>query len=413
MFVYPLFQTPPYVQTSPICPPCSPGYLYVLGLHVTWGCGTLQMFGHPPYFGHPPCSPVHMYIVEGIYMRYRKYTPYVGGLGNQHICQAFWCLSVHPLHVYSASSCTFLVVYCVSSPYHHVYDYYSSCDCGVFWHVISFTGYHGSLFNGASYNIGSALCGSATTIDTKMSWKCYWPCLCATAATSIFDASSGLCQLCHGFSTGRFLFKVELPTILYIICLVSVLVSAFCFLVPCWMQYSALEVPLLGFAPLQPLGGYLWQAYVQLINGHQPTLTMHWVVAPSTALSKKEPSATQSAIPQPSHLYGGADSFGGLAESHLIPPPSLHGGEGSSFLGLVPSDNMVYFESVIGIKPGDSGVVIRYQIDEFTGTWSAEQSVAHSHIYPQFTDKVSSLTHFPLELGCEDYSCLDQAMADF
>ena len=26
---------------------------------------------------------------------------------------------------------------------------------------------------------------------------------------------------------------------------------------------------------------------------------------------------------------------------------------------------------------------------------------------------VSSLTHFPLELGCEDYSFLDQAMADF
>ena len=26
-------------------------------------------------------------------------------------------------------------------------------------------------------------------------------------ATSIFDASSGLCQLCYGFSTGRFLFQ--------------------------------------------------------------------------------------------------------------------------------------------------------------------------------------------------------------
>ena len=40
-----------------------------------------------------------------------------------------------------------------------------------------------------------------------MLWRCYWPCLCATAATSIFNASSGLCQLCHGFSTGRFLFQ--------------------------------------------------------------------------------------------------------------------------------------------------------------------------------------------------------------
>ena len=39
--------------------------------------------------------------------------------------------------------------------------------------------------------------------------------------------------------------------------------------------------------------------------------------------------------------------------------------------------------------------------------------MACSHIYPGLTGKVSSLTHFPLELGCEDYSFLDQAVADF
>ena len=39
--------------------------------------------------------------------------------------------------------------------------------------------------------------------------------------------------------------------------------------------------------------------------------------------------------------------------------------------------------------------------------------MAHSNIYPGFTGKVSSLTHFPLELGCEDCSFLDQVMADF
>ena len=35
------------------------------------------------------------------------------------------------------------------------------------------------------------------------------------------------------------------------------------------------------------------------------------------------------------------------------------------------------------------------------------------HIYPGFTGKVSSLTDFPLQLGCEGYSFLDQAVADF
>ena len=42
------------------------------------------------------------------------------------------------------------------------------------------------------------------------------------------------------------------------------------------------------------------------------------------------------------------------------------------FPGLVPSDDAVDSDSVMGIKPGDSGVVIGYQVDEFTCTWSAE-----------------------------------------
>ena len=65
------------------------------------------------------------------------------------------------------------------------------------------------------------------------------------------------------------------------------------------------------------------------------------------------------------------------------------------------------------IKFGDSGVVIGYQVDGFTCTWSAEQFIAHSHMYPGFTGKVLSLTYFPLEPGCEDYSFLGKAMADF
>ena len=68
--------------------------------------------------------------------------------------------------------------------------------------------------------------------------------------------------------------------------------------------------------------------------------------------------APQSADPQPFHLYGGAYNFGHLAEIHPIPPSSLHGGKGSSFSGLVPSDDMIDSESAMGIKPGDSSVVI-------------------------------------------------------
>ena len=178
------------------------------------------------------------------------------------------------------------------------------------------------------------------------------------------------------------------------------------------MPYSHLGAQLLGFTSLQPLSLYPWQAYVQHGDGHQPTPGMCRVATTSTMLNRGEPYATPSAVSQPSHLYGGAYNFWGMAE-HPILPPSLHGGEGSSFPGLVPSNDSVYSESVMGIKPGESGVMIGYQVDEFTHTCSAEQFVACSHIYPGITGKVSSLTHFPLESGCEDYSFLDQAMADF
>ena len=70
-------------------------------------------------------------------------------------------------------------------------------------------------------------------------------------------------------------------------------------------------------------------------------------------------------------------------------------GEGSSVPDLVPSDDAVNSESVVGIKPGDSGVMIECVADGFIHTWSVEQFVAHSHTYPGFTVKVSSLTHFP------------------
>ena len=58
---------------------------------------------------------------------------------------------------------------------------------------------------------------------------------------------------------------------------------------------------------------------------------MHRVAAPSSTLSREESYATQSDVPQPCQLYGGAYGFGGLAEIHPIPLPSLHGKEGSFF----------------------------------------------------------------------------------
>ena len=70
-------------------------------------------------------------------------------------------------------------------------------------------------------------------------------------------------------------------------------------------------------------------------------------------------------------------------------------------------------EFVVGIKPGDYGLAIGYQIDEFTNSCSLEYFIAQSHIYPGFMGKVSTLAYFLLEPGCEDYSFLDLAVEDF
>ena len=106
-----------------------------------------------------------------------------------------------------------------------------------------------------------------------------------------------------------------------------------------------------------------------------------------------------SVILQPFQQYCGAYSLG--LKSHPILPPSLHGEEGSSFLGLVLPNDTFEFKSVMGIKPGTGGV-IGYQVDEFTLTWSVGCFVAQSYIYPGFMGKMSTLTCFPLETRCED-----------
>ena len=113
------------------------------------------------------------------------------------------------------------------------------------------------------------------------------------------------------------------------------------------MLYSPMGTQPFGFAPLQPFRVYPWQAYVQPGDGQQSMPGMHGVAAPSATLGRGEPFATHSAVPQPSHLYDGAYSLWGSAESH---PSSLRDGEGSSFPGLVPSDDTVNSESVMGIK---------------------------------------------------------------
>ena len=92
-----------------------------------------------------------------------------------------------------------------------------------------------------------------------------------------------------------------------------------------------------------------------------------------------------------SAIWWGIQLWGWPTESHLIPPPSLHGWEGSSFPGLIPPDDMFDSKAVVGMTPGDSGVVSGYQVDEFTLSWFIKHFVAQSHIYPGFMAKITHL----------------------
>ena len=76
-----------------------------------------------------------------------------------------------------------------------------------------------------------------------------------------------------------FSFRVECPTILYIICLVSVLVYAFCFQVPCWMLYSSIGAQLLGLHhcnPLELTHGRHMCSLTMVIDPHQ--LCTEWLL---------------------------------------------------------------------------------------------------------------------------------------
>ena len=147
-------------------------------------------------------------------------------------------------------------------------------------------------------------------------------------------------------------------------------------------------------------------------DGHQSMPGMHRVAAPSTTLSRGSLLLLSLLFPNhPIYMVGHTALGAQQRVTQCLCLPYMMGRV--FFSGLVPSNDTLDCESVMGIKPGDFSVVIGYQVDEFTHNWSAEWFVACSHIYPGFIGKVSSLTHLPLEPGCEDYAFLDQAVADF
>ena len=149
--------------------------------------------------------------------------PYVRGLGGIYTSVKLWCLVVHPLGVHYTLSCIFFVVHFVSHIYHD-YNYYSSSYGGVFWCIIYFISGHGPFLMGFP-----ATSGQHEVV--------LLPFLMVRGSGGVIGPPSSMPLLIYanyamGSPQVSFFFRVEAATILYIICLVSILVSAFYFQVP-------------------------------------------------------------------------------------------------------------------------------------------------------------------------------------
>ena len=93
---------------------------------------------------------------------------------------------------------------------------------------------------------------------------------------------------------------------------------------------------------------------------------------------KGELHATLSAAPSHFINMGGIHHWG-LDRESLDPFafPILWGQ--CSFPGSAPSCDIVNYKPLLGVKPGDSGVMIGYQVNEFTHNWCF---TAQWNIYP-------------------------------
>ena len=169
---------------------------------------------------------------------------------------------------------------------------------------------------------------------------------------------------------------------------------AFCFQLPFWMPYSQLVAGLHPCSPLEDTHSRHMCILVMVIG--QCKEWTEWLLPTLLWIGGSIILVNQLSFSHSNNMFGhtALDAWQRVTQSPSLP----HMVERHLFPSLGPSTDRINCESMMDIKPGDSCVVIGYQVDEFTCTWSAELC--------GFMGKVSSLTHFHLGLGWEDYSFL-------
>ena len=194
-----------------------------------------------------------------------------------------------------------------------------------------------------------ARCGSATTVDSERhsEWFCWPHKYVAATTTSVLDAFSGIC---HGSSTGKFLsLELRLPTILMScvgICFgVSFLLSGSHVVSISICRGSAIvDCNITAFC-VYPCQAYMC-LLVMVCGPHQEWT--EWLLLHCHELGRVSCCSSHCSLSHSNNMV--RHTALGAWQSHLIPPPFLHGGEGS-FPGCTPPSGT--FES-------RSCVVIRY-----------------------------------------------------
>ena len=127
----------------------------------------------------------------------------LGGISTsaRHFCvfQYIHCLSVHNSH----TSCSQSLWITSLVDWMPMDVGYASCCCSFLCSVLIMS--QASTTMAKTTTAPVILCAPVHHLSSQ--WKCCWPCHCVTAAACVPDASSGLCQLCHGSSTDRFLSR--------------------------------------------------------------------------------------------------------------------------------------------------------------------------------------------------------------
>ena len=314
-----------------------------------WGCLPFSL--HPNSF---IIFPVHWYV-SGISVCHMGIFPLYWAFGGVPICWFFWgyqhmeCPCAHSCTFCSSSCLTFLL-------------WLWLLLLQLWWYLLACHQFHQWLWL-------PSLMGFSVTLDqcgmVQPPPLMLWGSGGVIASVPQQQPPSLMLLLAYAnYAMGSpqvgFFFRVEPSTvfILYVRCLLS----TFRCRVGCCIHLWGLNP--LGFAPLQPFGVYPWQVYVQPGDGHWSMPGMYRVVAPSTTLGRGSLLLLSQLFPNHLIYMVGHTAL----EDHCRVTQSIHlpnmMGRGLSFPGLVPSDDMVDSESVMGIKPGDSGVVIGYQVDE-------------------------------------------------